>query len=320
MAESCSSDVSVDSDPPSDSDNSCFLDSSSESESEVDLTTDSDDPSSCSSILDSSSDSESESPLRMSKRKCIRQPYRTSINNHFKVYALTPSLVQFDYSQVLADLKADAVDLMQQIELPSYKFSLAANCTFKREIEDTDEDSINCWFRSNSTVKINDEMVTTLIDNAVLEIEAQIQNFVQLGSGKRLLKLSIFFLYNQPFNYSCSQYLFIFIPGWIFQNCTSSTAEISLYTPLSGGNHKATCKLPKKLFKKQSLLNIDCNDNKCFLYSVIAQFYPADPKDKSINSSRSKYYKTHADKFDMTNIEYPVKLSDISKVRLCTLN
>ena len=53
---------------------------------------------------------------------------------------------------------------------------------------------------------------------------------------------------------------------------------------------------------------------------MIAQFYPADPKDKSINSSRSKYYKTHVDKFDMTNIEYPVKLSDIAKVRLFNSN
>ena len=208
MTESCSS---VDSDLLSDSVNSCsgFLDTSSESESEVDSTPVSDDSSSFPTSSSSSSDSESGLSPRMNKRKCIRQPYRTSINNHFKVYALTPSLAQFDYSQVLTDLNADAVDLLQQIELPAYKFCLAANCTFKREIEDTDEDSINCWFRSKSAVKINDEMLTTLINNAVLEIEAQIQNFVQLGSGKRLRERSIFFIYNQLFNYSFSKYSFI---------------------------------------------------------------------------------------------------------------
>ena len=233
-----------------------------------------------SSSVDSDSNSE-----RLTKRRCHRQPYRCSVENHFKVYALDPPTSQFDYQTVLSALYDQTTDLFDEIDCQSIKFSLTILCAFKREIDDIEDEEQETWFRSQCVVKINDETLPTLISDATDQLATKIQNFIQLGSG------------------------------WIFRQCKKATVEVSVYSPLSGGSHITACKLPKQLNRTRSLLNIKCSDNKCFLYSVIANFYPADPKDKSINSSRPSCYKPHADKFNMSKIEYPVKLSDISKVR-----
>ena len=277
MADCSSSSCSSSSDSENDSDNFSTFSETSFIDTSDSLTS----SSSCSD----SSELENDTSERLTKRRCHRQPYRCSIKNHFKVYALDPPTNQFDYQTVLSALYDQTEDLFVEIECQSIKFSLAILCAFKKEIADSEDDEQDTWFRSQCVVKINDETVPTLISDATDQLATKIQNFIQLGSG------------------------------WIFRQCKRATVEVSAYSPLSGGSHITTCKLPKQLSGKGSLLNIKCSDNKCFLYSVIANFYPADPKDKSINSSRPAYYKTHADKFDLSKIEYPVKLSDISKVR-----
>ena len=91
---------------------------------------------------------------------------------------------QFNYQKVLTSLREEAFDLLEGIDLHSFKFSLAVNCAFKREIEDCEECIRNNWFRSQCAVKINDDNLEVLINEALKQIELQIENFIKLGSGK----------------------------------------------------------------------------------------------------------------------------------------
>jgi hypothetical protein len=140
--------------------------------------------SSASSQSSVSSDSEDENIEHLNKRKCPRQPYKTSVRNHFKVFALNTKTAQFDYSKTLMDIKEDALDVLQGLETPSYKFCLTANCNFKREIEQSDTRIINHWFRTSQRLKINDHILAELVESAVIDLESQIENFIKLGSGK----------------------------------------------------------------------------------------------------------------------------------------
>ena len=159
-----------------------------------DISSEYDENSSISDLSDTNDESGEDQDLNgspPSKRICLRQPYKCSLNNHFMIYSLKIPSNQFNYQKVLTSLKEEALDLFEEIEIPSFKFTLTINCSFKRIIEERDE-FINNWFRSTVAVKIGDENLEYLIDVAVNQIEVQIENFVKLGSGKKLFLHLIF--------------------------------------------------------------------------------------------------------------------------------
>lgn len=79
----------------------------------------------------------------------------------------------------------------------------------------------------------------------------------------------------------------------------------AIYLPLKCGNY---IKEPMELQRSRSLVNIKNNDQKCFLYSVLAKLYPA-----KHNPSRLSHYLQHTNKIIMNGIQYPVHLSQIPK-------
>ena len=111
-------------------------------------------------------------------------PTKASVNNHFRVYGLDVSGCRFNYPKLLIFLKEGIVETFKDIDLYSFKFSLAASCVFKREVDDCIECSQENWFRSPCALKINDNDSEILIDAAISDIERQIENLVKQGSGK----------------------------------------------------------------------------------------------------------------------------------------
>ena len=119
------------------------------------------------------------------KRSQKRQPTKSSVNNHFRVYRLDVSGCKFDYTKLLILLKEETVEIFNDLDLYSFKFSLAVCCVFKREIDDCEECSSENWFRSNCALKINNGDSELLIDTAISDIERQIANLMKQGSGKQ---------------------------------------------------------------------------------------------------------------------------------------
>lgn len=92
---------------------------------------------------------------------------------------------------------------------------------------------------------------------------------------------------------------------WIFSKVIYLEICYAIYSPLKGGNY---IKEPMELQRSRSLVNIKNNDQKCFLYSVLAKLYPA-----KHNPSRLCHYLQHTNKLNMNGIQYPVHLSQIPK-------
>ena len=76
------------------------------------------------------------------------------------------------------------------------------------------------------------------------------------------------------------------------------------YKPLTGSSF---VKLPDWVANKKGCINIKNEDNKCFLWSVLAALHPA-----AKDAERVTKYKPYESEIKIS--EYPVKLSDISKI------
>ena len=82
---------------------------------------------------------------------------------------------------------------------------------------------------------------------------------------------------------------------------------IAVYTPLHGSSY---VKLPKELHDKKAILNIQNDDQKCFVWSVLAALHPVNRKDQP---HRLHHYRPFEGELNVNGIEFPVKVSDIPK-------
>ena len=82
---------------------------------------------------------------------------------------------------------------------------------------------------------------------------------------------------------------------------------VAVYAPLQGSSY---VKLPKGLEDKKGILNVQNEDEKCFLWSVLAALHPVRRKD---NPHRVGHYKRFERELNVSGIEFPMKVKDISK-------
>ena len=68
--------------------------------------------------------------------------------------------------------------------------------------------------------------------------------------------------------------------------------------------------LPKEIEKKRACLNIQNNDQKCFLWCVLAKLHPVEHGKHPYRVSK---YRPYENELNMSGIEYPVKISSINK-------
>jgi hypothetical protein len=93
----------------------------------------------------------------------------------------------------------------------------------------------------------------------------------------------------------------------VVEKVASVKLMISRYEPIGGGTF---IKTPDRLKAKKSLLNIKNEDNRCFMWSILAQLHLPE----NTHRSRVKQYEQFENELDMTGVSYPVKLSQISRV------
>ena len=68
------------------------------------------------------------------------------------------------------------------------------------------------------------------------------------------------------------------------------------------------CKLPKSFCGSTSVVNIQNDDNYCFLWSILAHNYKVDN-----HRERVSHYKKHFHELSQGDIQLPMKLKDIPK-------
>ena len=93
--------------------------------------------------------------------------------------------------------------------------------------------------------------------------------------------------------------------GWYFEEVSSLEIHIVDYKPIKGSSY---IPLPDIIMKKKSIINIQNNDNKCFLWSILRYLHPI-----QINETRFTDIRKYENDLNSKGIDFPVKLKDIKK-------
>ncbi|XP_018403208.1 PREDICTED: uncharacterized protein LOC108780113 [Cyphomyrmex costatus] len=93
--------------------------------------------------------------------------------------------------------------------------------------------------------------------------------------------------------------------GWALSRILNLTVNVNKLNPMHAGCY---VELPKKIKDKHALVNVSSKDDACFAWSVVAALYPAEN-----HVYRASLYPHYSTVLNFTDIEFPVKLKDISK-------
>eukprot|EP00116_Pleurobrachia_bachei_P000927 sb/3461189/ len=202
----------------------------------------------------------------------------SSISGFFRSYTLDigQGTSEVDYGKLIDQVCAKAQPIIEQrvVQHP-IKVQIVMGFKFYKEV-DGDRVESQKTFRSHVEPILAGENVQDFLNRAKIIISHGIDVYERFGSG------------------------------WIFDSHQCSNLEIAKYSPLSASGF---VRLPKKLRDMKSLLNIRSNDNRCFLYCLLAHMFPV-----KTHAERYTKYLQHVDKVTMGDVQFPVKLKDIPKI------
>src|SRR3989442_15225867 len=95
---------------------------------------------------------------------------------------------------------------------------------------------------------------------------------------------------------------------FVFKTVFSTTIELARYNPAGGSMY---IRAPVILEKKKAIINVQNNDNRCFLYAVASAIHPQ--KDGLRNPHCTYHYKALIQKFKIKGLKFPLNPQDISK-------
>ena len=174
-----------------------------------------------------------------------------------------------DCKKELETLLTEKIRTMKGIKL---KFSYLGNMYLA-----TDMDQIlhEKNFRSEVHEMINNENINSSIDSAINELETEIEDFIQFKSG------------------------------WVFHSNVTLHVNLFKYQPIKGSSY---IELPTVIANKKACINIQNDDERCFLYCVVAHDHP-----ENKNAFRPKPYEKHFDDYKEWKHEYPMTIKMIPK-------
>ena len=182
----------------------------------------------------------------------------------------------YSYPKFFQDAKQELATLatLQIVKMKGIKLKLSYIGNFYLP---TDEDHTlyEKNFRSEIHEMINNDNIESAIDQAVSELENQIDDYIQFKSG------------------------------WVLDSNIELHVSIFKYQPIRGSSF---IKLPKIIANKKACINIQNDDERCFLYCVVAHDHPV-----TKNAYLAKQYEKHFNDYQGWKHEYPMTLSLIPK-------
>ena len=101
--------------------------------------------------------------------------------------------------------------------------------------------------------------------------------------------------------------------GYIFDSIKKLTVKMFKHHDIRASSY---CKIPKSFCNSKSIVNIQNNDNYCFLWSILAHKYKVDN-----HRERVSHYENHFHELNQGDIQFPWKIIDIPTFeRLNNLN
>lgn len=101
--------------------------------------------------------------------------------------------------------------------------------------------------------------------------------------------------------------------GWLFNSIDSLVIKIAKYNPFKASSF---IKTPEDIIRKQALINVQNNDELCFVYSVLSYFFRK--QNRTVNLHRAEKYRDLENhlatfKINVGGLDFPLKIHDIHK-------
>ena len=146
----------------------------------------------------------------------------------------------------------------------------------KSKAEGSDEIS-EPHFRSFCMTTVNDHEVEKQLDEASQKILSAFSTYQKEGSG------------------------------WTQSEILQLDLNVAQYKPFKGSSYLP---LPKKLKDEKAIINVENEDNKCFMWSVLVALHPIPRK---ANPEQIHHYRPNVEEVNLDGIEYAVTVSKIPK-------
>src|SRR6218665_515219 len=144
--------------------------------------------------------------------------------------------------------------------------------TFTRDSPDGETQYTKAYFQSLPSILLNDDMVTPF-DDALSRFDKEVEKFTNIGSG------------------------------WKVDTIDSVRVHTATYDPIGGSSH---IPLPKWIAVKRACVNIQNNDDYCFLYSVLAVSHH-----QKKDAQRVSKYDEFLPELKVQGLSFPLQIAQI---------
>ena len=196
----------------------------------------------------------------------------SAFNNYVNQYVINGSDV-YDGLTFLRNAKAGIISILEKNR--GSKVILYFNCAMSKE---GSEGLIkrNFYFHSGIKLILEATDIEEVFNEMVDEIEELIQRAEAEGSG------------------------------WVLESIISIVLHTAKWDPLNAGSY---IDLPPFLKNKKAIINMQNQDEKCFMWCVLRALYPKDNHPERIDNE----LKSKQDTLNMQGIRYPVSFRDIDR-------
>ncbi|CAC5392367.1 unnamed protein product [Mytilus coruscus] len=184
---------------------------------------------------------------------------------------------KYDLLRFLANTKTDVEEIIvsRLKKQKNVKWYVNARVEMVRDIDDGQQEKAHPHFRSKSYISLQNESNDHNLNEAFQTINRVMEEFINKGSN------------------------------WILNKVICLEVHTLPYSPIAGSCYM---ELPHKIKSAGGIINIRNDDQKCFLWSVLAALHPME-----YNPYRKSHYTAHENELNMNDIEYPVSLTKMEK-------
>jgi len=155
------------------------------------------------------------------------------------------------------------------------KWYLNVRVEMERNIENGRKEKVTPHFRSKTYIALENDDNEHHLNEAFQKMNASLEDFIHKGSD------------------------------WVVSKIVSLEVKTVKYAPISGSSYT---ELPDKLRLSHSIVNIKNEDQKCFLWCVLAALHPVQDHPNLVS-----HYKKYEHSLNVTGIEFPVSISKVEK-------
>ena len=206
----------------------------------------------------------------------VGRGYRTSLGENAVTQHFTPSN-NYDILLALKELEPKIVQHLHNKIGSGIKWYILMHTIYSRVIKNDKDELVETTqpvYQSSKTyTTLDSSEITDVIPELFQFIYTKFQEFEREGSG------------------------------WSLDPIVSVEVHTAVYDPLAGRSYIPT---PKKLKDKKAIVNVQNNDNKCFLWSVLAHIHSVNTHPYRIN-----HYLKYEHELNVKGIKFPVTRDQI---------